>query len=158
MSLFEQLVLAVEEARGAATQAADEEQAWAGRLCEGLAVYLEAPSEAIHYLNEGEGEVMVHAGFPRLRDEQGWHAFDVQIATDLQQRHRFVLPLLFQRHHDPRQGNDRHRIKLGADGKVFLMPSQSDNFFDHLFAAMLADLQAPAGREAARKGGVRRLG
>ncbi len=151
MSLFEQLVQAVEEARGMATRAANEEQAWAGRFCEQLTAYLNAPQEAVHYVSE-EGGVMVHVGFPSLRDVDGWHAFQLEIATDSQQHHRFLLNLLFQ------PTEEEHRVKLGSEGEVFRIPLQREDFFDRVFVSLLADLKTPEGQDTARKGGVRKIG
>ncbi len=160
MSLYQQLVQAVEEARGEAAQAQDEEQAWAGRLAEQLAQYLNAPQDSVHYISPDEGRVMLHAGFPRLQQADGWHAFDLEIGTDLQQRHRYQLRLLFQKapSDDDPENTEQHRARLGPGGKTFVLPSQREEFFDHLFASMLADLQTAEGRATAQHGGIRRLG
>jgi hypothetical protein len=158
MSLYQRLVEIVEEARGAATQARDEDQAWAGKLCEKLAAYLDAPPKTMYYTNPQDGRVMLHAGFLRLQEMAGWHGFQLEIATDVEQRHRFLLPFLFQTApSDPDEG-EHHLIKLGSNGREYLLPTQTEEFFDHVFAAMVADLETPEGRETARRGGVRRLG
>jgi hypothetical protein len=152
MSLFQQIVQAVEEARGVATRAENGEQAWAGKFSEQLLAYLNAPPEAIRYVNGEEGRVVVHIGFPRLQQAGEWHAFQLEIATDTQKRHRFLLNILFQKF------ADQYRIKLGSEGEVFVVPSQRDDFFDYVFVHMLADLKTKDGRETARQGGIRTIG
>jgi hypothetical protein len=158
MSLYERLVEVVEQTRGAATEARNEEQAWAGRLCEQLAAYLDAPPKAVYYASAEHGRVMLHTGFPQLHDDHGWQRFQLEIATDQEQRHRFALTLRFQAAPSDDEGGERYRIKLGAAGKEFVLPGETEDFFDHIFAAMLADLETPQGREAARQGGVRQIG
>jgi hypothetical protein len=158
MSLYQQLTQAAEQARGTATRAADSEQAWAGRFAEQFAAYINAPQEAVHFPSAREGRVMLHVGYPELRQSDGWHAFDLEIATDVQQRHRFVLPILFQPIGADPETPELHRVKLGTAGRVFEVPTEKEDLFDHLFATMLADLQTPAGQNLARQGGIRRLG
>jgi hypothetical protein len=157
MSLFEQLVQAVEEVRGEATRAADEEAVRAGRLCEQLADYLNAPREAIRYPGP-EGGAMIHNGFPRLCQAGDRLSFQLEIATDTQQRHRFLLSFLFHKPDHSEQIDGRMSVQLGSEGPVFVLPSQREDFFDHVFVTMLSDLKTPEGQETARRGGVRKIG